>query len=93
MRLLPFAAAGGGAAEGGPVADQVPDGLGDDVHAGPLAGGDHRHGGGHRWVMSSTTRVFRVSLVLVQLSEQDKQGSMPNDLALGTKPIRSRPIT
>ena len=40
------AAAGGGAAEGGPVAEQVPDAFGDDVHRGPLGGGDDGHGGG-----------------------------------------------
>src|SRR2546429_2074040 len=40
------AAAGGGAAEGGAVAEQVTQALGDDVHAGPLGGGDDRHGGG-----------------------------------------------
>src|SRR5215472_56422 len=40
------AAAGGGAAEGGAVAEQVAQALGDDVHRGPLGGGDHRHGGG-----------------------------------------------
>src|SRR5215468_2454444 len=39
------AAAGGGAAEGGAVAEQVAQALGDDVHAGPLGGGDDRHGG------------------------------------------------
>src|SRR5690242_12201019 len=40
------AAAGGGAAEGGAVAEQVAQALGDDVHAGPLGGGDDGHGGG-----------------------------------------------
>src|SRR5450755_3671531 len=40
------AAAGGGAAECGPVAEQVPDGLGDDVHRWALGGGDDGHGGG-----------------------------------------------
>src|SRR5271166_1569324 len=40
------AAAGGGAAERGAVAEQVAQALGDDVHAGPLGGGDDRHGGG-----------------------------------------------
>ena len=39
-------AAGGGAAESGPVAEQVAQAFGDDVHAGPLGGGDDGHGGG-----------------------------------------------
>src|SRR5207248_3197252 len=38
--------AGGGAAERGAVAEQVAQALGDDVHAGPLGGGDDGHGGG-----------------------------------------------
>src|SRR5579859_1553488 len=36
----------GGAAEGGPVAEQVPQAFRDDVDGGPLGGGDDRHGGG-----------------------------------------------
>ena len=38
--------AGGGAAERGAVAEQVAQALGDDVHRGPLGGGDDGHGGG-----------------------------------------------
>src|SRR5260370_18279804 len=40
------AGAGGGAAERGAVAEQVTQALGDDVHRGPLGGGDDGHGGG-----------------------------------------------
>ena len=40
------AAAGGGAAERGAVAEQVAQALGDDVHGWPLGGGDDGHGGG-----------------------------------------------
>src|SRR5260370_40506326 len=40
------AGAGGGAAERSAVAEQVAQALGNDVHRGPLGGGDDGHGGG-----------------------------------------------
>ena len=73
------AAAGAGAAERGPVAEQVPDAFGDDVHAGPLGGGDDRHGGGPAAGDQIPEQRHEFALLLLGAQDGGVQGDLVED--------------
>ena len=72
-------AAGGGAAERGAVAEQVAQALGDDVHDGPLGGGDDGHGGGAAAGYQVAEQGDELPLFVLGAQDGGEQGDLVED--------------